>query len=172
MSELDLFETERLVLSGWRRDQLPDLVRLHGDPVVAKYLTHHGQPWSMEEMEAALDQWIELYQTQRLGKMRVTRKSDGVLVGRCGFGVEPTGEPELGYSLFPEFWGNGYAFEAASGMRDWIFRETDHEFFIGSADVRNMASIKILQKIGMIPTEVKPNYSGMVCQYHIMRRPQ
>jgi ribosomal-protein-alanine N-acetyltransferase len=172
MNGLDLFETERLVLSGWRRGQLPDLVRLHGDPVVAKYLRGHGQPWSMDEMRSSLDHWIELFETRRLGKMRVTRKSDGVLVGRCGFGVYgPDDEPELGYSLFPEFWGNGYAFEAASGMRDWIFRETDAPQFSGMADVRNTASIRVLQKIGMTPTEVKHNDDGQLCQFHIMVRP-
>ena len=32
MSDLALIETERLVLGGWRQDQLDDLVRLHGDP--------------------------------------------------------------------------------------------------------------------------------------------
>lgn len=170
---LDLFETERLVLSGWRRDQLPDLVRLHGDPVVAKYLRTHGQPWSVAEMEAALDEWIELFETRRLGKMRVTRKSDGVLVGRCGYGIYgPTGEPEIGYSLYPEFWGQGYAFEAASGMRDWYFRETDEPHFIGMADVRNAASLKVLERIGMTRTRVEASDEGMLCQFHIMVRPQ
>ncbi len=173
MSDLDLFETERLVLSGWRRDQIGDLVRLHGDPIVAKYLTPGGEPWPLAEMEAALEHWIELFETRRLGKMRVRRKSDGVLVGRCGFGIyEPTGEPEIGYSLYPEYWGQGYAFEAASGMRDWIFRETDATHFIGMADVRNEASIKVLGRIGMIKTEVQPNDYGMICQFHILERPQ
>ncbi len=172
MTELDLFETERLVLSGWRREQLPDLVRLHGDPVVAKYLRGHGQPWSMEEMESALDEWIALFETRRLGKMRVRRKSDGVLVGRCGYGIyAPTGEPEIGYSLYPEFWGNGYALEAASGMRDWIFRETDAPHFIGMADVRNTASLKVLERIGMTKTEVSPSDDGVLVQFHVMRRP-
>jgi ribosomal-protein-alanine N-acetyltransferase len=172
MSELDLFETERLVLSGWRREQLPDLVRLHGNPVVAKYLRHHGQPWSIEEMEQALDHWIELFETRRMGKLRVTRKADGVLVGRCGYSIyEPTGEPELGYSLYPEFWGQGYAFEAASGQRDWIFRETAARHFIGMADVRNAASLKVLERIGMTRTEVAPSDEGMLVQFHIMKRP-
>ena len=44
MSHLDLFETERLVLSGWRRDQLPDLVRLHGDPVVRRGNRRDAEP--------------------------------------------------------------------------------------------------------------------------------
>jgi [ribosomal protein S5]-alanine N-acetyltransferase len=173
MSDLDLFETDRLVLSGWRRHQIDDLVRLHGDPVVARYLSAEGQPWPREKMEAALDHWIELFETRRLGKMRVRRKADGVLVGRCGYGVyEPTGEPEIGYSLYPEFWGNGYAYEAASGMRDWIFRETDTPHFIGMADVRNLASRKVLERIGMTRTKVDLNDEDMTCQFHIMVRPQ
>jgi [ribosomal protein S5]-alanine N-acetyltransferase len=172
MSDLDLFETDRLVLSGWRRDQIDDLVRLHGDPVVARYLSAHGQPWSMTEMETALEGWIRLFETRRLGKMRVRRKADGVLVGRCGYGIYgPTGEPELGYSLYPEFWGNGYAYEAASGMRDWIFRETDAPHFIGTADVRNAASLKVLGRIGMTKTKIETTDEGMLCQFHIMVRP-
>ena len=172
MSELDLFETDRLVLSGWRRDQIGDLVRLHGDPVVAAYLKSHGQPWSMAEMEEALDEWIALFETRRLGKMRVTRKSDGVLVGRCGYGVYgPKAEPELGYSLYPEFWGHGYAFEAAVGMRDWLFEETDTPFFWGSADTRNEASLRILRGIGMQETHQEPEDDRML-QFHQLTRDQ
>lgn len=172
MSDLDLIETERLVLSGWRHDQIEDLVRLHGDPVVARYLTKEGQPWTRAAMEAALAHWIELFETVKMGKLRVRRKSDGVLVGRAGYGIYgPSGEPEIGYSLYPEFWGNGYAFEAASGLRDWIFRETDRSHFIGMADVRNAASIKVLRGIGMTPLGQQPNDDGQLCEFHIYRRP-
>jgi len=172
MTELDLIETDRLVLSGWRRDQIDDLVRLHGDPRVARYLTAHGQPWTMEAMSAALDGWIALFAERRMGKLRVRRKADGALVGRAGFGLYgPTGEPEIGYSLYPEFWGHGYAVEAASGLRDWFFRDTDEPHFIGMADVRNAASLKVLDRIGMARTHVGDNPDGQLCQFHISRRP-
>jgi ribosomal-protein-alanine N-acetyltransferase len=173
MSDLDLIETERLVLSGWTMEQLPDLVRLHSDPVVARYLRAHGQPWSMAEMTAALEHWIELFETRQLGKLRVRRKSDNVLVGRAGFGIyEPTGEPEIGYSLFPEYWGNGYAFEAASGLRDWIFRDTGASHFIGLADVRNASSLKVLDRIGMTRTHVGAVPGDLQnCQFFIHERP-
>lgn len=172
MSNLDLIETDRLVLSGWRADQIDDLVRLHGDPLVARYLTSHGRPWTMEEMRAALDSWIALFETRRLGKLRVTRKADGVLVGRAGYGIyAPTGEPEIGYSLYPEFWGNGYAHEAACGLRDWIFRDTDASHFIGLADVNNAASLKVLGKIGMTKTHVGLAPKEQLCQFFIHERP-
>jgi RimJ/RimL family protein N-acetyltransferase len=172
MSGLDLFETERLVLSGWRADQLDDLVRLHGDPVVARYLSAHGQPWSRAEAAAALAGWIALFESRRLGKLRLRRKADGVLVGRAGFGLYgPTGEPELGYSLFREHWGQGYALEAAAGLRDWLFRETDMPLFLGIAHVDNHASLRILERIGMRRTHVAPMDTGLVCQFFTLERP-
>jgi RimJ/RimL family protein N-acetyltransferase len=165
---LYLLETERLVLGGWRRDQLPDLVRLHGDPVVAKYLRPDGQPWPVADLEKELDHWIELFETRRLGKMRVTRKADGVLVGRCGYGLYDD-EPELGYSLYPQFWGNGYAFEAASAMRDWLMRETNAPRVLGAADTRNEASRKVLRRIGLREIHQEPEGDRML-QFHEMTR--
>ena len=172
MTDLDLVETERLVLSGWPADQVDDLYRLHGDPVVARYLTGHGKPWTKEAMDKALAHWIDLFERQKMGKLRVTRKSDGVLVGRCGFGVFGEEEvPEIGYSLYPEHWGNGYAFEAASALRDWYWRETDRPNFIGCADVRNEASLKILRKIGGVYTHRGDNGEGHLCDFFIYERP-
>jgi ribosomal-protein-alanine N-acetyltransferase len=163
MSELDLIETERLVLSGWRRDQLDDLVRLHGDPEISRYLSAGGAPWSRETCAERLDLWIELFETTRMGKLRVRRKSDGVLVGRAGFGLHgPTGEPEIGYALYREHRGRGYATEAALALRDWIFHETDWDHFIGFADVRNAPSIRILRGIGMEETRLG-DFEGMAC---------
>jgi RimJ/RimL family protein N-acetyltransferase len=169
MSDLDLMETERLVLSGWRRDQLDDLVRLHGDPDISRYLSGSGAAWPREKCAASLDSWIYLFETQRLGKLRVTRKSDGALVGRAGYGLYQ-GEPEIGYALYPEHQSQGYATEAASALRDWIFRDTDWDRFIGFAALRNAPSLAILRRIGMIETHLE-DYEGMPCQFLALERP-
>lgn len=169
---LDLFETERLVLSGWRLDQLDDLMALHGNPNVSRYLTVSGAPWTREQAETALKGWIDLFTTRQLGKLRLTRKSDGAFIGRAGFGIyPPTGEPELGYALLEEHHGAGYAKEAAAGLRDWIFRETDAPHFIGMADIRNAPSLAVLGKIGMEKTHVAVDHLGLTCQFHVLRRP-
>jgi RimJ/RimL family protein N-acetyltransferase len=165
MSDLDLIETDRLVLSGWRRDQLGDLVRLHGDPEISRYLSASGEPWSQGKCAAWLETWIELFESQRMGKLRVTRKSDGALVGRAGFGLHvPTGEPEIGYALYREYRGQGYATEASIALRDWIFRATAWDHFIGFADVRNAPSIRILRAIGMEETH-HGDFEGMPCVF-------
>ncbi|KRA55960.1 GNAT family N-acetyltransferase [Devosia sp. Root635] len=172
MSELDLLETERLVLSGWRMDQVDDLVRLHGTEAIARYLSVDGKPWTREQAETALAGWIALFESRKLGKLRLTRKSDGAFIGRAGYGIyPPTGEPELGYALFGEHHGQGYASEAARALRDWIFRDTDATHFIGFADTRNAPSLAILRKIGMVPTRVEREPGGLLCQFHIYERP-
>jgi len=170
MTDLGVLETDRLVLTGWRSDQVDDLVRLHGDPLISRYFTADGAPWSREKCAESLDIWIELFDSQRLGKLRVRRKSDGAFVGRAGFGIhEPTGEPEIGYTLFREFRGEGYATEAATALRDWIFRETDWDHFIGFAHVDNAPSIAVLKRIGMTETGVE-DFKGMPCLFHVLEK--
>ncbi|MEO6395368.1 MAG: GNAT family N-acetyltransferase [Devosia sp.] len=171
MSDLALIETERLVLSGWRADQLDDLVRLHGDPEVARYLSTNGAPWTREECEARLQVWIAQFASERMGKLRATRKSDNVLVGRAGYGIfAATGEPEIGFALFREFHGMGYATEAASALRDWLFRDTAWDHFIGFAHVDNAPSIAVLKRIGMVEIGVE-DFHGMDCLVHRLEKP-
>lgn len=173
MSDLTLLETERLVLSGWSIEQVDDLLRLHSDPAVSRYLTSSGAPWTRRQAEEAVGTWIKLFAERRLGKMRLTRKSDGAFVGRAGFGIyPPTGEPELGFALFTNQQGQGYATEAATALRDWIFRETDHDHFIGFADTRNAPSLAVLRKVGMVPTRIETEANGLQTQFHIYGRPR
>ena len=172
MNGLDLIETDRLVLGGWRMNQVDDLVRLHGNPDVSRYLKGDGSPWTRAECEARVALWIDNFTSHRMGKLRVRRKSDGALVGRAGFGLHgECGEPEIGYAMYPEHHGQGYATEAASALRDWIFRDTDWMYFLGFADVRNAPSLKVLGKIGMVRTHVGV-VDGQQTQFHIMHRGQ
>jgi ribosomal-protein-alanine N-acetyltransferase len=172
MTDLKLLESERLIVSGWRPDQLDDVVHLHADPETARYLTEDGLPWSRDFAQAKLDSWIALFDSDRMGKMRLTRKSDGAFIGRAGYSFyPPTGVPEIGFALLPEFRGMGYATEAASALRDWLFRETAWDHFIGFADVRNTASCATLRRIGMVPTHVETT-QGLSCQFHLLEKPK
>lgn len=171
MAPETVLETERLALTNWLPEHLDELLALHGDAQVARYLTLSGTPWTRQQAEERLALWARNFAERRMGKLRLVRKTDGVMLGRAGFGIyPPTDEPEIGFALFPDHWGHGYAHEAASGLRDWIFRETDAPHFIGFADTRNTRSLKVLRTIGMTPTHVETEPGGLLCQYHVMRR--
>lgn len=166
-----VLETSRLRLTNWLPEHFDEIFELHSDLDVARYLMASGLPETRQQAIDRIALWAENFKTHRMGKLRVTLKEDDTLIGRAGFGIYgPTGEPEIGYALFRRHWGNGYAFEAASGLRDWIFRETDHGHFIGFADTRNAASIKILLGIGMQPTHVGEDDEGHLCNFHVFKR--
>lgn len=165
-----VLETERLRLTNWLPEQIEDVVRLHSDPRVTRFLNAAGQPETVADAERRMAEWAQQFAASRMGKLRVSCRDDGAFLGRAGFGVfPPTGEPEIGYALVRSAWGKGYATEAAAGLRDWFFAETDRDHFIGFADARNAASIAVLRRIGMTPTHAE-DFEGMACRFHIFRR--
>ncbi|MCF4097857.1 GNAT family N-acetyltransferase [Maritalea mediterranea] len=149
-----LFESDRLVFSTWTPDQLEDVFRLHDDEDVGRYLL--GRRETREDAQARMNEWAKNYARFGFCKFRLIRKSDGAFVGRAGFGVHgPQNTPELGYAILRSEWRKGYAKEAAVAIRDWLFRETDHDFCWGFAYTANAPSIHILRSIGMVFTHTE-----------------
>jgi len=56
---------------------------------------------------------------------------------------------ELGYSLREEAWGKGLATEAAGALADWFFESQFAQGFIAFTHPENIASQRVLRKIGM-----------------------
>lgn len=153
MNIVTVLETDRLRLTTWAREHLDDVISLHADPGVMRFISPDGAPEDLRQAQTRMAEWAGEYARFGLGKFRVTRRSDDMFVGRAGFGVlDDTLEPEISYTLMRSHWGQGYALELAVALRDWIFTHKDYGHFIGFADANNAASLHILEKIGMTPT--------------------
>jgi RimJ/RimL family protein N-acetyltransferase len=55
---------------------------------------------------------------------------------------------EIGYTLSPEYQGNGYASEAVKAIIEYIFNELKKHRISASVDPENVKSIKLLEKLG------------------------
>ncbi len=79
----------------------------------------------------------------------VFEKSSGKWVGRIG-PWQPEGWPgtEVGWNICREFWGKGYAVEAASASMDYAFDVLGWDEVIHSIDEANVNSIKLAQRLG------------------------
>lgn len=88
-----------------------------------------------------------------LGGMNVLEdKTTGKMVGQCGLLIQNViGEEflEVGYSILPQYWGNGYATEAAIKCKEFAFENNFREELISVVHVENIASQKVALKNGM-----------------------
>lgn len=168
MIPLHALETDRLRLVPWRDDLVDPLWAMHADPEVARYLDAQGRVYDRAKAVERIAGWRLEYADHGIGKFAIERKSDGAFIGRAGFSPFE-GEPEIGYSLAPEHWNQGYASEIALGLRNWFFANRPENHFIGFAHMQNAASRRVLEKIGMIETH-QGNVADMPHQFYILRR--
>lgn len=114
-------ETQRLHLRPWAENDAEALYELAKDPQVgpaAGWPAHKDA----EESRQIIRTVLAVPETYA-----VIRKEDGKLIGSIGlkFGKDSTSElqdePELGYWIGREFWGYGYATEAAKAMIERAF---------------------------------------------------
>jgi RimJ/RimL family protein N-acetyltransferase len=143
-------ETERLILRSFVENDAPRISELAGDAEISDTTLRIPHPYT-SEMAA---EWIGTHETIReKGRAlfyAIDLKSSGGLIGSTGIDIDlPHSRAEIGYWIGKEFWGRGYATEAAGRLLEYVFavlklhRATAHHF------ARNPGSGRVLEKLGM-----------------------
>lgn len=158
----DTFETRRLRAERIRPEHLSDIHRMHQDADQMALLGGiRDAEASASYMEAAVRHWDENgYGVWVLYDRGTTEVAGRVLLRRLDLhGVR---EIELGYSLFPAFWGRGLAGEAANACIELAVS-------IGASSVvaltapANVRSQAVLLKLGMVrESEIEQNGNPLV----------
>lgn len=119
-----------------------------------------------ESAEVACRNWYKKqvwrYENVMGGMNALVEKSSGLLIGHCGLlvqTVDDTTELEIGYSLLPEFWGKGYALEAAAKCKDFAFENDLAKSLISIICHTNTPSQRVALKNGM-SVEKETTYKG------------
>ncbi len=98
------------------------------------------------------DRIFERYDQGLGGMNALILKSTKQLVGMCGLliqEVDRVTELEIGYSVLPQFWLQGFAFEAAQKCKDFAFGNNLAQSLISIIHVDNIPSQKVAIKNGM-----------------------
>lgn len=93
---------------------------------------------------------LDMYQRYGFGMFMVERKEDGVAIGTCGLlkrDILP--EPDIGYAFLPEYWGQGYALEAASAVLEYGHYAHELMRIVAIVAPDNERSIRVLERCGM-----------------------
>lgn len=153
METLDLeFQTKRLELRMYRDEDFDFLCALLSDPQVVRFIGN-GETRNRSEAYEFL-YWIyrSYKETPETGLRLLVRQEDGKPVGHAGLvrqRVDGAEELEIGYWIAPQYWGMGYAKEAAAFMRDYGVKQLGITRFVSLIQPDNEASRKVAASIGM-----------------------
>lgn len=100
--------------------------------------------------------WIERqlwrYEHKQYGYHALIHKNTNEFIGQCGLltqEIDGNKEVEIGYHILPEYWGLGFATEVAQLFRNYAFDNDLCHSLVSIIDIRNIASQKVAEKIGM-----------------------
>ena len=144
-------ETTRLILREFLLNDYHALVDIVRNPRVMKYSL--SGPLSLSQTKEKINYFIRCYKQFGFGKWAVVLKRDNQLIGYCGLDIDEIDNKkqiEIGFRFGEEYWGKGYATEAASVAIRYSLTELKLSSIIAIVDPENKASIRVLEKIGMV----------------------
>ena len=151
MNNSIFLESERTFLRPYKRSDAEDISLVASDPMV--YATTYNMPLDFTVDYAR--RWIcYLAKNRRDGygiELGIFEKGTENYIGHCGINsiVKSCKSGNLVYFISRNYWGKGYATEAAKTMLGFGFEQLELERIAGICMEHNTASRRVLEKIGM-----------------------
>ncbi len=165
-----VIETERLRLEPWNDSHFERFARFMRDPDVTRYI--RPEPLDLERAIEQHERSLEEWKLYGFGKRAMIEIETDQWLGFVE--LSPVGpnkgsrddDIELGYFVEPSRWGEGIATEAAAATRDDAFHRCGVPELIGRCRVENVASARVLQKVGFRRLRLFELDDGIVVEIH------
>lgn len=141
--------TERLRLRPITLDDAPFILDLVNQPSWLENIGDKG----VRNLDDARDYIrkgpLEMYARHGFGLYCIERGADGAMMGLCGLIKRDTlDDVDIGYALLPQYWGHGYAREAARATLEHGRREHRLQRVVAITSPGNASSARLLESLG------------------------
>ncbi|HBE69576.1 MAG TPA: N-acetyltransferase [Planctomycetaceae bacterium] len=146
-----VLRTPRLGLRTWQSCDINPFARMNADAQVMKYFP---RLMSTAESQALVTRLNAHFEAHGFTYFAVDELSSGSFIGFVGLKVQLFAHPisplvDCGWRLAPEYWGAGFATEAASAVVNWGFHKFRFAKIHSLAPRVNQPSIAVMQRIGL-----------------------
>lgn len=142
-----VIETFRLYLREFDLSDAKNMFDLNNDKEVIKYT---GDDHFSSELEA-LDfiKNYDHYKIHGFGRWAVILKKSNEFIGWSGLKLNEENNIDIGFRFYKKYWGLGFASESAKAVLEYGFNVLKLECIVGRVAPENIASVRILEKLGM-----------------------
>jgi RimJ/RimL family protein N-acetyltransferase len=127
---------------------LADLIEFHRDPKIMAGLGGvRDEEQTSQYLSRNLDHWAE----HGFGVWMLRERGGSAFIGRAILRYLPLqgiSEIEIGFALYPQFWGRGLATEVAQTCAAFAWRDLGAPSLVGVTAPVNRASQRVLIKVG------------------------
>lgn len=153
-------ETQRLILRQWKDEDYPAFAALNADTSVMEFFP---KVLSTPESDAMATRIRGQIQERGWGLWALELTENGQFIGFTGLHVPHALLPfspcvEVGWRLAKEYWGQGYAPEAAGEALRYAFVNLELTEVVSFATLKNHRSQAVMRKIGMRNTNCNFNH--------------
>jgi RimJ/RimL family protein N-acetyltransferase len=147
---MTLLETERLILRELTFDDAQFILTLLNDPSFLRYINDKNVRNLEDARQYMLNGPMASYARNGFGLYLVELKDTAVPIGLCGLlKREELPDPDIGFAFLPDYWGKGFASEAASAVMNDARERLGRKRVLAIVMPNNEASIGLLEKLGM-----------------------
>jgi RimJ/RimL family protein N-acetyltransferase len=145
-----ILETPRVILRELHHDDAPFIVDLVNTPSWLRFIGDRGVHNTVDAINYLDNGPINSYLKNGFGLWLIVLKVEDKPVGMCGL-IQRIGldDIDIGFALLPEYEGHGIGYEAAAATLQYGLEELNIPRIVAITDPENVASINLIQKIGM-----------------------
>jgi len=157
---LPKIETKRLLIRKLEPTDLQDLFECSSDPEISKFTLWDSHK-SINDSKDFLTKCIKQYTLGQPPLLGIELKEQNKLIGTIGFGSIDflSKRAEFGYALHVGYWNQNITSEASLAILQFGFRTLELERIFATCFTTNVASYRVMEKVGM-------TYEGILRSYH------
>lgn len=150
--QISQLETARLVLRQWKKSDFPDFALLNSDPEVMEYFPN---TLSKSESDSMAERCKSLISERGWGFWVAELKENSRFLGFVGLHQPKDTLPfspcvEIGWRLSKQYWGKGYATEAANRSLLYAFEDLQFDEVVSFTPDSNSRSRAVMERLGMV----------------------
>ena len=170
MTSFPALETKRLLLRQTTQEDTEAVFAVFSDPKVTQFhdrntLVH------LDEANQIIERWTRGFESRRGIRWGIAERHNNYLIGSCGFTWhQQANAAEVGYELSSHYWRQGIMSEALKAILQYGFIDREIQFVIADIMIENIASRKLLEKLGFRSQGILEKRGFWKAKHHDLER--